>query len=164
MKCNENNKNCNPIRRTLRLIFLSLHIVAFDCFLWPRSRIEPRVLSFSPVAPLLNMVLIVDDISLIGAQVRINLCYSTCSRHMVTSRPVTNWMFLSKKHFFSIPTVCLPFCVQLYLNLDALRNVRDEAGYHTHNTKHQMLKKEEIRLLLFTIYRFKDILLRLFHA
>ena len=43
------------------------------------------------------MVLILDSNSLRGAHVRRNICYSTCSRHFITSRAVTNWVFLPEK-------------------------------------------------------------------
>ena len=43
------------------------------------------------------MVLVLDGNSLIDAQVKRNLCYSTCLRHLISSRAVTNRIFLSEK-------------------------------------------------------------------
>ena len=43
----------------------------------------------------IRMVLILDGNSLRGAHVRRNICYSTCSRLFITSRAVTNRVFLT---------------------------------------------------------------------
>ena len=50
------------------------------------------------------MVLPLDGNSLTGAHVQCNLCYSTCLRHLISSRLVTNRISLSKKKHF-------PLCV-----------------------------------------------------
>ena len=46
-------------------------------------------------APHLIVVLILDVNSEIGAHVRSNLCYLINIRHLIKSRAVTNWPFLS---------------------------------------------------------------------
>ena len=48
------------------------------------------------------MVLILDGNSLICAHVKHNLCYSTCLRHLIISRAVTNRVFLFEKELFSL--------------------------------------------------------------
>ena len=51
------------------------------------------------------MVLILDGNSLKGAHVRRNISYSTCSRHLITSRAVTIRVFLPEMTHF-------PSCVR----------------------------------------------------
>ena len=46
------------------------------------------------------MVLKLDGDSEIGAQVRINLCYLICLRHLIRSRAVTNRIFSTKSLIF----------------------------------------------------------------
>ena len=48
------------------------------------------------------MVLILDGNSLRGAHLRRNIYYSTCLRHLIVSRAVTNRIFLSEKTFISL--------------------------------------------------------------
>ena len=48
------------------------------------------------------MILILDGNSLRGAHVRRNICYSTCTRHLITSRAVTNRVFFNVERIFKI--------------------------------------------------------------
>ena len=48
------------------------------------------------------LVLILDVNSEKGAQVRSNLCYLICLRHLMGSRAVKNRLLLRKDHFFRI--------------------------------------------------------------
>ena len=48
-----------------------------------------------------HMVLVLDGNSEISAHVWSNLCYLTCSRHLVRSRAVTNRIFFLRKGLFS---------------------------------------------------------------
>ena len=53
------------------------------------------------------MVHILDGNSLRGAHVRRNICYSTSSRYLITSRAVTNRVFLPEKtHFLHACATC----------------------------------------------------------
>ena len=66
------------------------------------------------------MVLILDGNSLIGAHVWRNDCYSTCSRHLVTSRAVTNRIFYLKSPFFLHACVT---CYELPSNIDTMNRL-----------------------------------------
>ena len=57
---------------------------------------HPSALSISAF----SMVLILDGNSLSGVHIRHNLCYSTCLRHLIRSRIVTNWIFYTKRPVF----------------------------------------------------------------
>ena len=68
----------------------------------------------------IHMVLILDGNSLRGAHVRRNICYSTCSRQLITSRAVTNRLFLPEKTHF-------PSCIELPSNISTIM-------IHRHNS------------------------------
>ena len=73
---------------------------------WTNEPISINRPLFQPIKlPGTIMVLILDGNSLRGAHVRRNICYSTCSRHLITSRAVTNRVFLPEKTHF-------PSCVR----------------------------------------------------
>ena len=57
--------------------------------------VSRKNLSFDNTEPV--MVLLYGN-SLTGAHVKRNLCYSTCLRHLISSRVATNRIFYPKRH------------------------------------------------------------------
>ena len=64
------------------------------------------------------MVLIVDGFSEIGAHVRSNFRHSTCLRHAIKSRAVTNWIFSPVRLFFVMRAQHALSC--LFFSLDKI--------------------------------------------
>ena len=92
------------------LFYITAHWTHF--FLFKEERWTRGVLSFWIVKHFglcrslyKTMVLILDGNSLRGAHVRRNIFHSICSRHLITSRAVTNRVFLPEKTHF-------PLCVR----------------------------------------------------
>ena len=86
------NKNYNPISSDPNLYLEPIFFGGQDTYAF-------LFLSFW------GIVLILDGNSLRGAHVRHYICYSTCSRHLITSRTVTNRVFSPKKAHY-------PLCVR----------------------------------------------------
>ena len=85
------SKNLSFLQKTLCLVWVYL--------------VTPFMLETLCIFTYINMVLILDCNSEIGAHVRNNLCYLNCIRHLSTSRAVRYWNVLLRKDLFS-PCVC----------------------------------------------------------